>query len=189
MSRTLKIVLGVIGGLLVLCLCALVVGGVFLGKTIASAVKSDPVAARAEAASIADFSMPAGYGSKGFSFSLSSYKIAAFTSEQGGMLMLMSLPAGTSQAENEQMVQQIGSSLGSSVGQGSAFTETGRREITVRGQPAEVVLSEGTSKNGERTREEFVTFVGKNGPAVLVLIAPVSQWDGAEVDRLVASIH
>ena len=68
-----------------------------------------------------------------------------------------------------------------------SIIETG--PVTVRGQDATLVISEGVTSEGESYRQEAAAFQGQGGPALVVISGPVESWDQALVDAFLASIR
>lgn len=192
MSKNVKIALAVLGGLLVLCVCAVVVGGMYMSRVVNTAVKSDPAAAQATARSIADFTLPARYTSgtsSAFAMDLLGFKVAGFTARSGEAIMLISVPKQNSAAQNEQIMKQLRSQTLGKMSDQFNFETTDRKPVTVRGQAAEMIISEGSTQAGNAVRQAMISFMGKNGPAILTIVGPADGWDDAEVAGFVASVR
>jgi hypothetical protein len=191
MSRNTKIILGIIIGLVVLCgiACAVAVLGFgLLGRSIASGVKTNPAQASQTAASIADFTPPADFQPTN-SVTILGVKLVTYqTQDNNSALFLMQLPTQgeitSSQIEQLQrtMEQQSGRSL-------SNVRTIDSRTTTIRGQPAQVILQEGTDSNNNTYRQLLVAFQGKGGTALLAAIGPASTWNQSAYDQMIQTIH
>ena len=62
------------------------------------------------------------------------------------------------------------------------------KDATIRGKPAKIIIQEGTTDNNVTIRQELVAFAGKSGTAMLMVMAPVDQWNQAAYDKMVKSI-
>jgi hypothetical protein len=63
------------------------------------------------------------------------------------------------------------------------------RELTVRGQTAAMVVSDGVNSDDQPYRQVTVAFQGKGGPALLVISEPTDRWNQENIDAFLASIH
>jgi hypothetical protein len=197
MSRNMKIVLAVVGVVvLVGCLGVLAVG--FMGARFAQQA-IDPAKARAVAAQIADYELPAGYreimgldfvgtkmvmvGPEGMMTATSSNGVP-----QGMVIMLSQLPPGSGSAE--QMQAQMVAAMGQRGGLGSATMKPGEKvDATIRGQPVTLLRSEGTAKDGTAVRMLSGAFEGKGGPAMLIVFGGTDHWDDAQVTAFLESMR
>ena len=82
-NKTGEVVLGVVAGCLVLCVCTVVAGGAVPAATMARSIKMDPIAAEATALSFADFELPAGFGEEGYAVDLLGFKYAVLFGQLG----------------------------------------------------------------------------------------------------------
>jgi hypothetical protein len=138
------------------------------------------------AAMIADFEVPAGFtpelGAHLLGYSLASYKGAADPSH----LYLIQSENKTDEAELQKMLEQMAPGASDRT---TRTTVIENRPVTVRGQEATLVISEGTNHEGLLYRQAMVVFEGKGGPAMLLFIDTVENWDQVAVDALVQSIE
>ncbi|HRE27377.1 MAG TPA: hypothetical protein PK954_12135 [Anaerolineales bacterium] len=63
------------------------------------------------------------------------------------------------------------------------------RSTVARGRPATIAIALGVSNDGLAYRVVSLAFEGRNGPALLVLNTPESEWDEAAVDALIGSLR
>ena len=193
MTRQTKIIIGVVAGVLILCLAICVVGGLFintLGKNIAADAKPDPDKAAQTAADIADFTPPEGYQPM-TGMKILGYTIVVYTKEGSAsdFLMLMQIP-GLNEM-NDTTIQQMQQAIER---QGRGNLDNKRvidtRDLTIRGKPARAIVQEGTTKGGSETvRQLMVAFQGKGGVAMLMLTASAAEWDQASIDQMIESIR
>lgn len=188
MSRTTKIVLAVLAGLLLICgggAC----GAFFLaGVAARKAVITDRVKVKAVAQGIADYSLPTGY-SEAFAFNALGVSMAAFLHDGGNVIMLMQTPASQAmdQAQMElQMTQVVERQLGR---RNMTMKVVDRKAATIRGQEVTLLVSEGTDSSGARLMSMTGAFPGKGGQAVLMVMGPSATWDEAAIDSFVESLR
>jgi hypothetical protein len=181
-----KVILGIGIALVVIVVAgAVLTGGLFFsaGKAVAKSYGS-PEKVSATASKIADFQVPDGfsqeYALEQFGITLAAYK----GSDGHSHLMLAQMPEGTNDLESKLQTVVPGS-----VDRTTRLNVVERREATVRGQQATLVISDGTNSDGQPYRQLTTSFQGKNGPAILVISRPSSSWNQADVDQLIASIE
>lgn len=197
MSRTMKIVLGVVGVVLLLgCLGVLGVG--FLGARFFGQA-ANPEQARAVAAQIADYDLPEGYR-EAMGIDLMGMKMAMIAPEgittsgaSGGlpaglMIMLAQMPPGGGDAAA--MQAQMQSAMGQQGGFGGGQMQpAGTVDITIRGQPVTLQRSEGSAKNGQPVKMLAGAFEGKSGPAMVTVYASADGWDEAQAMAFLRSMR
>ena len=64
----------------------------------------------------------------------------------------------------------------------------GTRQVTIKGQPTELSISEGGLGAGT-VRQATGVFDGKGGLAMVMIIGNVDAWDWAVFDQFCESIH
>jgi hypothetical protein len=198
MDKTTKTILIVIGSFLVLCACvaAIVLGSGLWGfsKFVQFADKSTTEDSRevAQIASeIADFDLPAEfgthYGMKVASFSMVQYT----TNDEKSYIFLTQFPAGTSINVNEMMRQIRNNSRNPNSPWYNVDDKlVEQKPVNIRGESATLSISEGTSDQGVLYRMANATFQGNGeGPALLIVITPADQWDTKMVEDFIASIQ
>jgi hypothetical protein len=62
-------------------------------------------------------------------------------------------------------------------------------KVTLRGEDVEVKTYEGKDKINLLIREQVVTFPGKNGTVMMVIVGPAGLWDRKAMDDFIRSIH
>ncbi len=195
MSRNTKIVLGIIGGLFILCICAGVVAFLALrsaGPLVerAMTVTEKPEEVTDIAQGIVDYTLPAGY-SEQFGMSFFGFDVAAFGSAGPAkqMIMLMQFPesAGLSQAEMEQQMQQA---TERQMGRRNyQLPVVGETTTTIRDQRITLTIREGTDSDGTAIRQVSGVFQGKSGIVMLMIMGNRQNWDQEAVDAFIASLR
>jgi hypothetical protein len=195
MSRNAKLIIGIIGSFVVLCLCAGVLAFfVFRSATPlleqAVSMTEDAAEVAAIASGIVDYSLPAGY-QEAFGMSFFNFDIVAFSSSASRrhMIMLMQMPpgAGLDQADMERQMEQ---SLQQQMGRRNYRVQVvDEITTTIRDQPVTLTVSEGTDDEGTAIRQVAGVFEGKNGVVLLMIMGPQQGWDQAGIDAFIASLR
>ena len=196
MSRTAKIIIGVIVGLIVLCSCCCVAGSIatpmLLGPLMeqAASTTEDPQEIAQVAKNIVDYQLPAGYGEQ-FGMSFFGMDIVAFGKDDlaGNVIIMMQIPAMFG-LNPEEMMQEMERSLQQQTGRESVdlqYVDT--IQTTIRDQNVTLTVQEGTDSNGTAIRQLTGVFPGKNGMAVLMIAGPTQTWDQQAVDAFLSSLR
>jgi hypothetical protein len=192
MNNTAKIIIGLVAGAVVLCLC-LGVGGLVLFRSTRSVVGQvfNTEANKVEnvSASIADYTLPDGFGSA-TTMQLAGFDMISYTGDDShSHIYFFQLPAGV-QLDPEEMERQFRQTAGEQGGSAAREIEVvDRVSATIRGQETTLVVSEGVNWEGQTFRQVSGIFQGDGGQAFVVFERPVDQWDQAEVDDFIASIQ
>jgi len=192
MSRNVKIVVAVVGGLLLLgCLAVLVTGALgarFLGQAV------NPDNAREVAAKIAAYELPPGYhevmGLDVMGTQMVMIAPEGLTSgdDAGAAAAMVIMMMQTPEMGNaDQMREQLLAQLSRSTGAGD-FQVVDTRDATVRGKPVTLEVAEGTDRDGRQTRMVSGVFQGLGGPAMIMGLAPAERWDGTAFQELIESM-
>ena len=195
MSRTTKIVLITVAILVILCVC------VCAGSSIAmraagplmqqfTSMTEDPHEVAQIAHNIVDYQLPRGYREQ-FGISMFGFDMVAFGPENftDQMIMLMQFPqfAGLNQAEMEQQMRQ---SLKEQTGQQDInWQVVDQLDATIRDQRVTLTVQEGTDSKGTVYRQMVGVFGGKNGTAMLMIMAEKQHWDQRAVNAFLASLR
>jgi hypothetical protein len=182
MTRNTKILLGVLAGLLALCLIACVaavlifgVAGSRISQSVTDSVQEDPAAVQADAGAIADFELPPGYTAVS-SASMLDIRFVVWEHEtQPATLILLQMPlsAPIDDVTIDQMENAIRRRAPREL---NNLRTVERRELTLRGEPARFILMEGEeAESGERFEQALIAFQGKGGMALLMVLAPAGQ--------------
>lgn len=138
------------------------------------------------AAEIASFDLPADYRSE-FSANLNEYTLVSYTLGDGYSHLY--LVQSQNAADTDKLLRAMQNIVPGQYDPDARMTVLETRPVTVRGQETTLVISEGINGDGNTYRQALIAFDGNGGPALLVFSAPVSSWDLAIVETLVASIR
>ena len=197
MDKSTKTILIVIASLLVLCACGAAVvfatGLWSFGKFVNFAeqsVSESPVEAIRVGGEIADYVVPAGFGSP-YSLHYDDVTVVTYrTQDERSHLLLAQFPEGTG-INTEEMLREIrkGSGDPNSIWYNTDMTLIEQKSVTIRGQETTLNVSEGTSSQGVAYRMAAATFQGRGGPALAMVAGVVDEWDMKVVEDFVRSIH
>lgn len=190
MSRNTKILLAVIGGLAVVCICIVVVAYIALqrlGSSIESSVVTDPQEASEVASAIAEFDIPAGYDIG--AMHMFGIEWAILDNDQGGTIMLMQYPdnMNISQDQLEQQMQQVWQQTTNRNGLNMKVID--QQPVTIRGEQTTLTVSEGSDSQGNGFRQAIAVFPGREGQAILMMVIPSQDWDQEMIDQFIQSIR
>jgi hypothetical protein len=150
------------------------------------AIDSDAEKISKAASDIADFSLPAGYSPE-FTAQLAGYTAVAYNPGDGHSHLY--LIQSEKETDKEELAKTLANLVPGSSDRNTRLTVIEKRDTTVRGQAATIVVSDGVNSEGSGYRQITVAFQGKGGPALLVLSQPTESWDDSSVDTLLASIQ
>lgn len=186
-SKTKKIIVWSIAVVAILCVIT-VAGGLILTQYIGQAVTESvmgPEEAQEAAQNIAAFSLPKGYSAQS-GMSMLGTTLVTFNKPGSSVeIVMMEMPINqeldeSAAVEMEQRLYQSGSGF-------SNMSVVSQKELTVRGQPALLIVQEG-DVNGTASRQVMVIFQGNNSLAMLTITGPVKGWDAKAYDRMILSI-
>ncbi len=184
MSCNTKIVLGILVGVLLLCVC--VVGvvtlvGVITARGIVNTVQEntnrEPAQVDEAAAKIADYETPEGFSPE-FSMDIGGVNWVYYNGPQtDSHLILMQFP-DSMHVDPEIMERQF-RDLDLPGGEKLPITDLGTRQVTIRGQDVTVKISEAVSgESGEVFHSEMAIFQGKGGQVLVSINMPESMGSG-----------
>lgn len=190
MTKQTKIIIGIVAGILVLCLITCVAAFLFLriaGSRVSESVAQDPVAVETTVNEIVDFDLPAGFQPQS-SLDLLGMKMAMYQNDaNNNFMVVMQLPIAAGQDTIEQMQQAFERNTGRNF---SNMKVIEQRDLTVRGQPAKMIISEGLEgESNTPIRQMLVAFEGSGGTAMITVFGPSDSWDQDTYDRMVESIR
>lgn len=194
MNTAAKIILGVIIGFLLVCVIG-ALGGMALFTTttraLAQNLNQEPAKAEEIADSIADVEIPEGFKVEWSSELLGVTTISYRNDEPHTHLFLAQAPEsfGPYKADMETILRNAVQDDEYNKKDVTKLTEVSRQELTIRGEAALLIITEGVNSDNLPFRSMTVFFQGKGGPAMLDLNAPVASWDQDTCDALIASIH
>lgn len=194
MSRTTKIVLGVIGGLVALCCLITGIGFLLLPRFASQfadqVFSEDPAEAREVAGNIVDYDLPLGFNEEG-AMNLFGISMVFMASEaQDGVIMLMSFPeslAGNEAEMQSQMEQAFNDQIGQ---QNVSLVYAGTEDFVINGENTTVNYFEGTDENGVAIRQATAVFADKSGnPAMFMIFAPTAAWERSDLVGFIESLE
>jgi hypothetical protein len=183
-----KLVLGC-GCLLVLCACACVAAFIGGPLMLASSFNMDSAKAKQTGAQMADYSLPAGF-SEQVSFDFSVVKMVVIgEGDNGGTFFVMMQAPGLGRDQIEAQMRQAFEQQNRNAGN-VQYKQVGTQTVTIKGKPAVMTIFEGTnSGTGELMRQGIVSFDGKGGTVVLMIVSPANQWDAGPTSQFLGSIR
>jgi hypothetical protein len=189
MSRTTKIVLVVASTLLASCCMLAVAAVLLLPRFFSNAISEDPQRIRQIASQIVDYTLPSGYAEQfGLDFFTSQAVIIGRPDRRGLTITLMQFTtAGTNR---EQMEQQMRRVLQNQFQRDTgALTPVGTEKATIKGQPIELTISEGSGPRGDAVRQITGFFGGKNGTVMLMAYGNTVEWNKTLLDNFFESLR
>lgn len=190
MNTTVKIIIGLIAGIFILCLLSATAGLLLFNtasKTVSQVIQTDQDVTQI-AGEIADYDLPAGFG-QAYATKVAGFSLVSYTGDDSySHIFLFQLPAGVhvDQAEIERRFQQAS---GEPQDQFQKMKVVDRQTGTIRGQSVELVISEGTNHADMPYREVSGIFQGKQGQAAVMISGPIATWDQGMVDSFLASLR
>ncbi len=199
MTRNTKIVLGVVAGLLVLCLCM----GAAAAVTALISMNNRVIATAPEAAVRVDqvlsdpifqeqaplqYDMPSGWR-QDFTFHIFGFQMIGLGGGDGhSHIYLLQLPPNrNADTAIKEAFDGVNTSH-TTYRNGMILREVGQTTATIRGQQVTMKISEGTNRDHEAYRQWAGAASDANGQTVVVVEQPVQTWDQAMVDGFLASI-
>lgn len=197
MDKSTKTILIIVGSLLVLCACtvaALLFTGLWsLGnvvKWVDNSTTENPQEAVRIGSEIADFEIPQGFDSP-YGVHFGDVNMVGYTSQtEKSHILLAQFPEGT-RINIDEMLRNISEGTGdpNSVWYKTETTLIEERPVTIRGQETTLSISEGTSSEGVTYRTATANFQGNGGPALVMVAAPIDEWNIEMVERFISSMH
>jgi hypothetical protein len=203
MSQNAKIVIGILAGSVLLCLCGAAFaffGITIFGSRVAeSMIIDDPQAAEEIAHEIVDYDLPAGYEEQMVmnimfgKFAVLSPEFDSSTVVEEPTIMLLQLtPEGIGAGlDQDEMAAAMQEGMQSSFsGALSDYELLENRVVEIRGQEVGLEVFEATNEYGVRMRGmQSTIFSGKSGLMMLYILGPIEGWDQAKMDAFIDSIR
>lgn len=192
MSRGVKIFLGVVVGLSILCCLGFVITTYIAGRAVQSAVISDPAEAAKVGQSIITYEVPAGFQEQG-GMDLAGVKMVFIGEDDsnGDMaIMLMQFPSSMA-SDPEAMRTQMEQALSQQTGQQNAqLSQVGTQDISINDQTTTLYTYEGKGDNGEDVRQITAVFNTKdNNTGMLMIIGNQANWNEDLINGFINSLH
>jgi hypothetical protein len=192
MNRTLKLILGLLFGAVLICTLIGVIGLTLFGSTVVallSNVQAQPGEADRVAENIANFALPEGY-SGAVATQFAGFDLVGYDGPDGhSHLYLFQLPPRW-HADWAELERQFQSSVeGQGDDYGPDMEVIAQEPVTIRGLATTLVVSEGTNGQGELIRSASAAFQGKGGQALLSFSGPAATWDPAMIEAFINSMR
>ena len=196
MSRTTKIVVGIVGGLLALCCIGIVAAVLILPTAVERFAENnftdDPERAAEVGQAIVDYDVPAAMKEEG-AMGFAGMKMVFFTAGErdNAVVMLMQFPAAL-QMDEEEMQRQMEDALSQQGNrrQVNNLEVVSVDEIVINDQKTALTTLEGTDDSGNAIRQITTVFVSKSGgPAMLMAIGAIDSWESTDIDDFIESLR
>jgi predicted GH43/DUF377 family glycosyl hydrolase len=138
------------------------------------------------ASEIADFEPPQGFTVE-YGAEMAGYTLAAYKGTAGPSHLF--LIQSDNEADREELSNMLNQLAPGSSDPNARLTVIENRPVTIRGEEATLVISQGANHEGQLYRQAAVAFEGKGGPAMLVFSETLELWDQNSVDALLQSIE
>lgn len=194
-----KTIIIIVAVVLVLCLCGCVVGYLALrigGQAVTeNMVVSDPEEVGAAAGEIAEYDLPAGYKEEGVVNFLVGKMVMISPEGEGAaqtpVIMLMQLSVPVEGMDAEQMSKQMQESMERSLSQQDVqFEYVESQTLQINGQEVTLQIFEGATSDGDTIRQAYTNFfTGRSGTLMAMVIGTTTNWDQAEIEAFLQSIH
>ena len=191
MSRTTKIILGILAGLALLCICVVVAAALIIPNMIKQAVITDPAQISTISDRIAQYAVPQGYKQVAMSFlGFDTIIIAPEGGQADQMYMLMQFPPSANLSQ-EQMQSELQKAMSQQSQRNNInFQVIETSQTPIRGQLSTLVISEGADqKSGKTFRQAIASFAGNNGTAIVMYMTPSESWNQDSLHAFLASIR
>jgi hypothetical protein len=192
MSRSVRVILGVVAAVVFLC-CVAGLGMTLLGtRLVGKAIITEPTRVAAVSKQIVSYELPPGF-QEIFASDLLGFKMLAIGPADPDanllVIMLMQLPAAMSISEDE-LREQMEIALSQQTGAANADLKVvGTQAATITEQSVTLTMREGKTPDGRALRQLSGLFSGPNGPVFLFVTGEAATWNQSVVDGFIASIH
>ncbi len=178
-----------VGSLTMLCLCigaASFVGTQVTKWIVSETFQSDPDTVTAVGNSIADYTLPAGFGD-GYAVKWSDFSMVMYTAVDNSSHIYLLQTPGSVLLDRETLEWQM-------------RQVTNREDISeariidsqpcpIRGEETTLIISEGTNNAGQLYRSASAVFTGNEGAALVSISAPTNSWDQEMVEKFIESLQ
>lgn len=194
MNRTTKIILGIVGGVVVLC-CGIGALGFFLAPSFLEDFATEsfadtPQEAAAVGQEIIDYELPSNF-QEDAGMELLGIKMVMITSSDMA-ISIMEFPAAMkgNEAQMESQMQQQFSTQGGSNNSTVSFEAVGTQDVEIGGETRTLTIMEGSDENGDTQRMIQGFFESKSGgPSMLMIMGPADSWDDAGIQQFLDSLR
>jgi hypothetical protein len=200
MSRNTKIALGIIGGLVALCVIvgvAVVIIVGTMGKSImGNMMVTDPTEVAKVAGQIAEYDLPPGYHEQ-MVMNIAFEKMLLITPDTSSTeptIMILSISSSMmsgGKVDQEQLRQQMQQNMQNQSSYSSASLQlVDTSDVEIADQTVTLVTYEGQSSTGSMMRQVTSSFFEvKDNYLMLMIMGPVGQWPEDDINAFITSIH
>jgi hypothetical protein len=196
-NKTIWIILGIIGMLVILCGCgvsALLATGAwavtdFVQETNLH-ITTDPGQVAKIGADIAGYSVPDGYHAN-YGMSADGIKFIGYIAQSDDChINLLQLgPNGHIGLDEMEREMKESTRVPKMEWFDLEMVTIEQKIVTIRGEEHLLTVREGTNKSGKTYRVALVQFAGKGGPALLAVSGSLAHWDMTEVEQFIAEME
>lgn len=197
MNKTVKVLLFIVAGLIILCICGCIAGAVLMGTGgeafMKYAVVNDPAQAASTANDILDYQLPSGY-QESVAINLFIMKAVIITDANNmvsqPMIMIAEMPAYAQMDADTFRTQMMNGFNGAQGASFSNMTLTQQYSTTINNTEVPIFIYQGSDENGIAVRQLVSgMFPGKKGQIMLMIIGPSATWNQGTIDAFLQSIH
>lgn len=187
MSTTVKIILGLIAGTVLLC-GIVAISGLLLFQSTSQALAGNPIEIQQVAGEIVnEVDVPDGFD-RGYVVDALGYSLVVYNGEDGhSHIYLIRLPSDVN--VNLADINNYQQAAGGKNPRPKKMEIVGQEPVVVAGQETVLLIGEGVNSDDQPYRMAGCVLQGSEGQTLIVYEAPISGWDQAEVDAFFASIR
>lgn len=178
-----KIILISILVFVVLCIIVCVVAYFGLQRAVTDMVKLDPEQARNTIVQITDYNLPPGYkemaGTNIFGI------LTTAISDDKNTIWLVQAPTDSLPTPEKFLQDAIAYQKDTPI----TWTAQDIKIYTIRAQKSSITIYQGVTKNNQKYRAWAGKFVGKGGPALIVVVGPQETWDESAAEAFIRSMR
>jgi len=189
MNNTVKIILFILAGLMVVCLAGMLLAGPVVKSIIQKNAMSIGLGAdnaQAIASQMVEFEAPADFGEP-YAFQMLGYSLITFTGSDGhSHIYFMQVPEDSGLTE-EELLSQAQKMSGSTIG--TEFDNAQPMDVTIMDQAVTMLIIDGINSANQPYRQAVGIFAGQAGPILVVFERPLDLWDETELLDFLSSIR
>jgi hypothetical protein len=180
-----KIILIVVIGLIALCLIVCGVGYFSLRKAVTNMVKVDPEQARSIANQISDYDLPSGYKEMSGTTILGVLTAAITDENEKNTIWLVQAPSDNLPAPEKFLRDAIAYQSNNPI----TWAAEDVKIFTIRGEKTSITIYTGVTQDNQKYHAWAGKFIGKGGPALIVIVGPDETWDESMAETFINSMR
>lgn len=194
MSKNVKIVLGIVAGILLVCCVSTIILAMFLPKWAndfaENSLITDPAQVDSSANNMLDLTFPASFSERMGMQILGISTVFASTADSASTIILMQFPPEMDE-NSEEMQQQLETAFNQQRGRDNiSWEQVGDQTVTINGQPSTLIIYEGTNEAGEAVRQMLGTFTSKDGnTGMMMLYGSSDDWETDGLESFLESLQ